>query len=73
GVVHLPHLHAFAINGHAYHQVYPANAKEYLTNWFVYNTKAQNCVANQHKLDQEIVKLIEQELATVNSFVRGLY
>ncbi|CAG8732278.1 1758_t:CDS:2, partial [Cetraspora pellucida] len=52
---------------------YPANAKEYLTNWFVYDAEARNCVANQRKLDQKIVKLIEQELATVNLFVRGLY
>ncbi|CAG8533214.1 16447_t:CDS:2, partial [Dentiscutata heterogama] len=73
GVVRLPHPHAFAINGRAYHQVYPANAKGYPTNWFVYDAEARNCVANQRKLDQEIVKLIEQELATVNPFVRGLY
>ncbi|CAG8459518.1 25492_t:CDS:2 [Gigaspora rosea] len=42
GIVHLPHLHAFAVNGRAYHQVYPANAKGYPTIWFVYD--ADRCV-----------------------------
>ncbi|CAG8795325.1 13538_t:CDS:2, partial [Cetraspora pellucida] len=48
GVVCLPHSHAFAINGYVYHQVYLANAKEYSTNWFVYDAEAWNCVANQY-------------------------
>ncbi|KAF0476723.1 hypothetical protein F8M41_024352 [Gigaspora margarita] len=73
GIVHLPHLHAFAINGRAYHQVYPANAKGYPTNWFVYDANARNCVADQYKLNQEIVSLIERELAIANPFVKSLY
>ncbi|CAG8503001.1 4490_t:CDS:2, partial [Scutellospora calospora] len=61
GVVRLLHPHAFAINGHTYYQVYPANAKGYLTNWFVYDAEARNCIANQRKLDQEIAYLIIQQ------------
>ncbi|CAG8664149.1 16506_t:CDS:2, partial [Cetraspora pellucida] len=37
GVIHLPHLHAFAINGRAYHQIHPANTEGYPVNWFVYD------------------------------------
>jgi hypothetical protein len=29
GVVRLPHPHAFAINGHAYHQIHSADTKGY--------------------------------------------
>ncbi|KAF0552061.1 hypothetical protein F8M41_022667 [Gigaspora margarita] len=72
GVVHLLHLHAFAINGHAYHQVYPANVKEYPMNWFVYDADARDDVVNQHRLNQEIVNLIKHELTAVNPFVKGL-
>ncbi|CAG8702987.1 7932_t:CDS:2, partial [Cetraspora pellucida] len=50
GVIHLPHPHAFAINGRAYHQIHSANTR-----------------------DQNIVNLIEQELAIVNLFIQGLY
>ncbi|CAG8623488.1 28019_t:CDS:2 [Racocetra persica] len=73
GIVHLPHPQAFAINGFAYHRVYPANTKGYPTNWFVYDADARNSVADQCKLNQEIVDLIKRELAIVNPFVKGLY
>ncbi|KAF0524824.1 ATP-dependent DNA helicase pif1 [Gigaspora margarita] len=50
-VVHLPHLHAFAINGHAYHQIYPANAKGYPT----------NCLYRLYDVDYSQARLIIQQ------------
>ncbi|CAG8554512.1 13357_t:CDS:10 [Gigaspora margarita] len=43
----------------------------YLINWFVYNAGARNDVANQCKFDQDVVNLIEQELAIVNPFIQA--
>ncbi|CAG8644609.1 6799_t:CDS:2, partial [Dentiscutata heterogama] len=72
-VICLPHLYAFVINSHSYYQIHFANTKGYLVNWFVYDTNAQDYIAEQYKLDKNIVDLIEQELAIVNQFVQGLY
>lgn len=73
GIAHLPHPHAFAVNGRAYYQIHSANTTGYPVNWFVYDAGTRNDVANQHKLDQDVVDLIEQELAIVNPFVQSLY
>ncbi|KAF0552567.1 ATP-dependent DNA helicase pif1 [Gigaspora margarita] len=72
GVVRLPHPHVFAINGRAYHQVYPANVKGYPANWFVYDADVRDDVVNQRRLNQKIVNLIKHELTAVNPFVEGL-
>ncbi|CAG8558552.1 18938_t:CDS:1, partial [Dentiscutata erythropus] len=73
GVVNLTYPHAFIVNGHAYHQIHSANMEDYPVNWFVYDANARNTIANRYKLNQNIIDLIEQELARINPFVQGLY
>ncbi|CAG8782252.1 34452_t:CDS:2, partial [Gigaspora margarita] len=52
---------------------FTANAEGYPINWFVYDTNARNNTANQHRLDQRNIDIIECTLATINPFVQGLY
>ncbi|KAF0550637.1 hypothetical protein F8M41_024121 [Gigaspora margarita] len=71
--IHLPHSHAFIINGHSYYQIHSVNTKGNLVNWFVYDANAQDHIANQCRLDKNVVNLIEQELTIINQFVQSLY
>ncbi|CAG8841170.1 29381_t:CDS:2, partial [Gigaspora margarita] len=52
---------------------FTANTEGYLINWFVYDTNAQNNTANQCRLNQRNIDIIEYTLATINPFVQGLY
>ncbi|CAG8634778.1 8091_t:CDS:2, partial [Gigaspora rosea] len=70
GIIDLPLPNAFIINSCSYHQIHSANTEGYPVNWFVYDANARNHVANQRRLDQNIVNLIEKELAVFIPFVQ---